>query len=420
MNNLLWILLALLALVLAWLAESIVLAWVSCVFMLILIASRILAQLSPPIEAKRALSTTHIQLGEEASVSISLRQQRRSWGWLQVSEAAPFLPVQGECGIMLSPGARKEREFTYSVKGTRRGYFPLGPLRLRYGDGFGFAEKRQTLLAPESITVLPRIVDLGRVRLPVVRAPGELQTMRRTFEDSTRPAGIRPYRQGDPLRRVHWRATAHSGRPQSKLYDVCTTLQAMIVFNLYRPDYPSNPAQAEETSEIAVSLTASLAVHLLSASQRVGVISNGLDVRERDEFLRDADVTKLPDNMAEFSDEFAAQRRAFLPPSRKPEQSLEILALLARLQPVKGRSLKPLLEGVRIELSWGEMLIVITPSIETTAVESLVGIAHAGFPVLGLAVGDSPSATRAHLRLAAAGIPSRKVTSQEDIGGLFA
>jgi uncharacterized protein (DUF58 family) len=419
-NNFLWILIVLLALALSWFAESALLAWAACVSLLILIASRLLVRFTPAVDARRNLSSDYIHAGDSLSVSVRLNLPRRSLGWLQVSEAAPPLPFHGSRGVILSPLEAKEAEFSYTISGVRRGYFNLGPLSLRCGDALGFAEKQKTLLEAQAMTVFPHIVEMKRMRLPIARAPGELQTMRRTFEDSTRPAGIRAYRQGDALRRVHWKATAHSGSPKSRIYDVCTTLQAMIVLNLHRPDYPPGPAEAEQTIELAISLAGSLAVHILSASQRVGLMSNGLDVRERDKYLQEADMALLPESVARLSDEFARRWKVLLPPSRRPEQPLEILSLLARLQPSNGRSLGALLEEARFELSWGETLMVITSRLDDAVVGSLAGILHAGFPVLALVVGESPLATRAHLRLAAAGISSRRVISEEDIGGLFA
>jgi len=419
-NNFLWILLAVLALALSWFAESVALAWVTAVLILVLAASRLLVRFTPHAQASRMLSANYIHPGEKVRVWVRLHLARRAWGWLQVSDATPPLPLRGERGIMLGPAAGRDSEFSYTLEATRRGYFPVGPLNLRYGDSFGFGEGRRTLLEAESITVFPRVVEMRRVRLPIARAPGELQTIRRTFEDSTRPAGVRTYQQGDPLRRVHWRATAHSGRPQSKLYDLCTTLQALIVLNFCRPDYPLGPSEAEQASEIACSLAASLALHLLSASQRVGLISNGIDLRERDDFLKEAEVALLPESLARLSDELAKRRRIFLSPSRSPERALEMLSLLARLQPANGRALSSLLEEVSRELSWGETVVVITPSVDDSAVQALASISHAGFLVLALVVGDFPLASRAHLRLTAAGIPSRRMMREEDIGGLFA
>jgi uncharacterized protein (DUF58 family) len=419
-NNLLWVLLALLALVLSWFAESTLLAWVACFLMLMLIICRLLVYIGPRLQAERSISANYLHQGEQAQIRIKLHSTRRHWGWLIAGEADPPLPFKGHRGVMLGALSGKQSEFTYTLEAARRGYFVIGPLSALYGDPLGFAERKRTLLASESITVFPRIFGLGRMHLPIARSPGELHTQRRTFEDPTRPAGIREYRQGDALRRVHWRATAHMGKPQSKLYDVSTSLQAMLLLNLYRPDYAAGQAELVQASELAISVAASLSLHLLSAGQRVGLISNGLDIKERETVLQKTGVSLLPESLARLSDELAVSRRVWLAPSRAPERSLEILSLLARLQPVQGRPLALLLKEVRPQLSWGEVLILLTPSVEGEVVDSLVGLTHAGFSVLPIVIGDSAQAARTIIQLTAARLCPHRLMTEEDISGLFA
>ncbi len=410
-----------LALALSWFAESVALAWAACLFLLVLAASRLLTRVAPRIEATRVVSGCYLHPGEKVRIWVRLRIFGRvlPWAWLQASETLPPLPFRGNRGL-LSPAAVRQTEFAYTLQATRRGYFSVGPLTLRQGDPFGFAEKGRTLLEAESITVFPRVVGLGRTRVPLARSAGELHTQRRVFEDSSRPAGIRPYRPSDGRRRIHWRATARTGRLQSKVNDVSASLQALLVLNLHRPDYPPGPAEAFQASELAISLAASLAVYLLSAGQRVGLIANGVDVREREAILQETGADHSPESVARLSDELASKQGVFLPPSRAPQRTLEILSLLARLQPARGRSLVTLLEEARPQLSWGETVVLITSAVDAAAVHSLGALSHAGFSVLPLVVGDSPVAAKARLSLTAARLCPHRILSEEDIGGVFA
>jgi hypothetical protein len=54
-------------------------------------------------------------------------------------------------------------------------------------------------------------VALEGYNLSSRRPIGEIRLAHRLFEDPTRMAGVRPYQQGDPLNRIHWRATARTG-----------------------------------------------------------------------------------------------------------------------------------------------------------------------------------------------------------------
>ena len=51
---------------------------------------------------------------------------------------------------------------------------------------------------------------------PAGRPIGDVRMTHKLFEDPTRIAGVREYQYGDPLSRVHWKATARHGRMVSR------------------------------------------------------------------------------------------------------------------------------------------------------------------------------------------------------------
>jgi len=69
------------------------------------------------------------------------------------------------------------------------------------------------------LLVYPRIIPLTGYDLTSRRPIGDVLLMHRLFEDPTRISGVRPYELGDPLNRVHWRATARTGVLHSKVHE---------------------------------------------------------------------------------------------------------------------------------------------------------------------------------------------------------
>jgi uncharacterized protein (DUF58 family) len=409
LNKFIWLFLTVLCLVLAWVAESQMLAWTSCFFVFTLLLSRLLVAFPPPLEATRVLSTSYAYPGDKIHVWVRLRLKRRPLTWLMLNDASPPLPVEREQGLLLPPGAKKTWEFNYTLRTARRGYYSLGPLVLRYSDPFGFFESRRVVLPEDKVTVFPALKEMTHRRLPQVQASGEILAMRRAFEDYSRPAGIRDYRQGDSLRRIHWRATAHTGRPQSKVYDISASLCAVLLLNLHRPDYPAGPAETVQASELACSLTASLAIHLLAAGQRVGLAANGFDPK--------TEIAASGSDGAGPVEDFPEIK---LSPGRGPERPLEVLSLLGRLQLSQSRTLAGVLQGTRPDLSWGDVLFVITPSVDLKAIGELTALEHTGFSIFVLIVGDSPLAAQAQWQCIAAGIAAERVILESDIPGIFA
>ena len=85
------------------------------------------------------------------------------------------------------------------------------------------------------------------------RPIGEVRLTHRLYEDPTRIAGVRRYEAGDPLNRVHWRATARTGMLHSKVYEPSCIAGATLLLDFHQrrlrrartsriaPSWPSRP-----------------------------------------------------------------------------------------------------------------------------------------------------------------------------------
>src|SRR5205814_211439 len=104
-----------------------------------------------------------------------------------------------------------EVELSYKLKPLMRGYYQIGPLVMESGDLFGLHRRYRVDADPSFLLVYPRIVPLEGYDLASRRPIGEVRLSLRLYEDPTRISGVREYQSGDPLNRVHWRATARTG-----------------------------------------------------------------------------------------------------------------------------------------------------------------------------------------------------------------
>src|SRR5260221_572252 len=82
-----------------------------------------------------------------------------------------------------------------------------GPLLMEGGGLFGLPRRHRVETEPAFLTISPKIVPLTGYDVASRRPIGDVRLSLRLFEDPTRIAGVRPYELGDPLNRVHWRAT---------------------------------------------------------------------------------------------------------------------------------------------------------------------------------------------------------------------
>ena len=394
---LLWVLLAALALVLGWTTGTAAFSWVAYLMLLSWIVGAIAARMAERgLVAERHISVDRIHHGGETTVGLTVSNRSRlPVLWMVAAESLPAgLPMTGLRGRVGPLAGGASFSFRYTLHGARRGYHELGPTVLRTGDIFGLAQREHRAAGVASLTVYPKIVPITHARLPSRRPAGEVRARQRALEDPTQIVGIRPYQHGDGMRRVHWRATAHTGRLQSKLFEISAQVENTLVVNLRRADYPGGPSDAEDMAELAVTGAASIARHVLDRRQRIGLLALGRDPagEARDGLIR-------------------------LRPGRDRDHLTAILSVLGRLELGPSPALSPVLEREKEDLNWGALVVLITPALPPEAVSSVLGLRQAGFEVRVVLIGRTTS-SRDAAGLEVFGVPTTLVKSEADISGL--
>src|SRR5438552_6851484 len=101
----------------------------------------------------------------------------------------------------------------------RRGRLELDALQLSRTEPLGLVRGLARIPAPGRVIALPK-----RYRLPAIALPGQRRfqqggvTLATSVGDSEEFIGLREYRPGDPLQRVHWKSYARTGSPIVKEY----------------------------------------------------------------------------------------------------------------------------------------------------------------------------------------------------------
>ena len=137
------------------------------------------------------------------------------WSWLL--ELNRRAAIAEEPVATVPPGGEVEARLTLSPQ--RRGRLTLSGVTVARRDPLGLARALRPLAAPASLLILPR-----RYPLPPLTLPGARRYQRggiplaQSVGDSEEFASLRDYRPGDPLKRVHWRSWARTGRPVVREY----------------------------------------------------------------------------------------------------------------------------------------------------------------------------------------------------------
>ncbi|MGL4648816.1 MAG: DUF58 domain-containing protein [Caldilineaceae bacterium] len=310
--------------------------------------------------------------GQAIAVTVEVENRSRlPVPWLLIEERVPLdLRDRAEYRIAASIGSRGQITHVYTLQAKRRGYYALGPLTLRAGDLFGFSESRWEEKVARYVTVYPQVLALPALGLPSRLPFGARATAQQMQEDPARLRGVRAYAPGDSLRRIHWKASAHTDALLVKQLQPAITLDLLVVLNFRREDY--GVRFAASVSEWAATIAASVASAALAQRQPAGLLCNGLDaaLALSAPAALDPPPATLP---AAQSQGGVVGQPPLLTPRSGQAQQMAILSTLARLQlhdgapPLAERLLAPL-----ASVQWGTTIVVISPTVD----EALIWVLH--------------------------------------------
>ncbi len=209
----------------------------------------------------RTVTPSRVVAGESTRVRVELRNLARAVTQVLLAEDAVPYALGPSPRFVLSrlPGGRRAA-VTYTLRGQVRGHFDIGPLQLHLGDPFGMCEVTRSFTATDPMVVVPRTWPLaGGPTGGQWGGTGEaLQGM--AAASGEHDVAIREYRQGDDLRRVHWRSTARRGELMVRRDEQPRQMRASVLLDAragaHRGDGPTS------SFEWAVSMVASAAAHL--------------------------------------------------------------------------------------------------------------------------------------------------------------
>lgn len=209
------------------------------------------------------------------------------WRWL-ISRRRSFTAEETSRNFDLPP--RQRITVHLSLTPCRRGVYLLDQLGLLMPDPLGFFQKCKFLNPdPAHLIALPR-----RYRLPPFDMPGS-GTFRIGGEDTSNSIGnagefigLRDYRPGDPLRTIHWKSWAHTGKPIVKeLEDTCFPRYAMILDTFaHSPD----PTIFEEMISITSSFISGLnqqrsLIDLMFIAEKAHTVTAGRGLERTEKLL---------------------------------------------------------------------------------------------------------------------------------------
>lgn len=225
------------------------------------------------IAASRSIQPVRVPVGQRSDVRLRLENVGRlPTGLLLLEDHVPYVLGARPRFVLDRMSARWRRDVGYPVRSDVRGRFAIGPLTLRVTDPFGLVELTRSFKAKDTLLVTPEVHPLVPARMGGEWAANGESRPRAATADGEEDVTVREYRDGDDLRRVHWRSSARRGELMVRREDQPWQSRATLFLDTRRIGHRgSGPASSFEW---AVSATASIGAHLLRRGYSLRLITD--------------------------------------------------------------------------------------------------------------------------------------------------
>ncbi|MGA3324658.1 MAG: DUF58 domain-containing protein [Terriglobia bacterium] len=197
-----------------------------------------------------------------------------------------LVPANGNRPISFHPhkiftevDARQPTEVVVELQPQRRGRYQIpGPV-VRAADPLRLVLTREVAAPDQTVVVYPRFYSMEEFLVPAGRRyqPGGIPLASNTA-DAIEFVGTREYREGDPLKNIHWRSWARRGKPVVKEYQEEYFARIALILDTFVPGH-STPRDAQ-AFEAAISVVASIADFFSRSEYIVDILAAGPDIYE--------------------------------------------------------------------------------------------------------------------------------------------
>ncbi|MBX0327525.1 DUF58 domain-containing protein [Oscillochloris sp. ZM17-4] len=248
----------------------------------------------------------------------------------------------------------------YTLRCASRGTYRLGPVQMLSGDPFGLYGSDADHEVYTTLLVYPRLISLPELGLPARNPLGDMRAGQ-LLRDPLRTIGVRDYAPSDPLKDVHWAATARTGNLQTRVYEPTTSQVLAIFLDLDTFEFYYEGIDPELVERM-ISAAATVARAGLEAGFAVGLYANGAP--------------------AEY------EHLARLPAGRSPAQLGQIMETLARLTAYSVTTISRVLMITTPDLHPGTTVMLIGAVNSEATRAALLRQRELGYRVSWLYMGD--------------------------------
>jgi uncharacterized protein (DUF58 family) len=321
-----------------------------------------LPKLDPfPLLISRGIQPKRSMGEEDVDVKLTVRNQsNHPIEGMQLEDNVPS-PLRLRAGlnrVTVSLGPGEDVELKYRIASPKRGSYDLGPTTIRFTDNLGLRELCTQLRNMDTITVLPRIVDVGTLDLRAKHlGPWPGLILSRWMGLGTEFFELSAYTPGDDLRRVNWKASAKLGQLVTNEFEGEQVTDVLVALDCSQG--VTSKLFDFDALEFQVSLAASLCSQLILQGNRVGLSVYGAVRTWVNLSFGKRQLLRILDNLA-----IVKPGPATVPMEYAVESVITTLvparSVVAIISPLFGKDIVELIENITVR---GYNVICFTPSL---------------------------------------------------------
>lgn len=244
-----------------------------------------------PLRGSRGAARAIVQVGEVYRERVTLSGTGMRFGprsTLLVREQLDDLfasVTEAETYATVGPGT-PPAVLDVEALAMHRGRGLVGPVTIRVEDPFGLLRVDRPVVPAEEVVVVPATTPLAAIDTGALAGAVSADEGRVGQGGSADDSELRPYRPGDPIRRVHWGQSARRGELHVRQTTQAQPPEAVIALDVRRESYQRlgrddlaelSDLGGDAAFEHAVVVAASVARALAARTSRVVLVSDDPD-----------------------------------------------------------------------------------------------------------------------------------------------
>jgi uncharacterized protein (DUF58 family) len=248
-------------------------AFVLPITILLFLSSKLPKTEPGPIAIKREIQPKRSIGEEDVDVKLTIRNTtNQTIENIQLEDKIPY-PLRLKAGlnrITISLRPMESVDIKYRVASPKRGSYDLGPTTIRFVNNLGLRESSVQLGNLDTLTVLPRIEELGTLDLKAKHlGPWPGLILSRRIGLGSEFFELSPYTPGDDLRRVNWKASAKLNQLVTNEFEGEQVTDVLVALDCSQG--VASRLFDFDAMEFEISLAASLCAQLIMQGNRVGL-----------------------------------------------------------------------------------------------------------------------------------------------------